>query len=236
MKVLAIIPARGGSKGIPKKNIRLLNGKPLIFYTIDSAISSKYIDTIVVNSDSEEILNLVSQNKKIDILKRPNYLATDDSPTFDSILYTLDYYRSKQKYFDSVLILQTTFPFRDFLLIDLAIEKFYNTKADSLISVIEVPHHFNPHWVFEEDENNNLFISTKETKLISRRQELPKSFIRDGAIYITKVDVIYKKLSLYGEKVSYILNNSEYYVNIDTENDWLIAEKIIREKGIWIKS
>ena len=129
-------------------------------------------------------------------------------------------------FFDAVCLLQPTNPFREQGFIDKAIEKFITSKTDCLISVLPIPHEFNPHWAFEENEIGLLKIATGEKNIITRRQELPKAFYRDGAIYITKTEVI-KNGSLYGESIAYIENNPQFYVNIDTIEDWEKAEKLL---------
>jgi CMP-N,N'-diacetyllegionaminic acid synthase len=126
-------------------------------------------------------------------------------------------------------LLQPTNPFRENGFIDQAIEKFTASKADSLVSVLSIPHEFNPHWAFEENENGLLQIATGEERIIPRRQDLPKAYFRDGSIYITKTSVI-KKDSLYGNSIAYIHSNPEWHVNIDTMEDWEKAETLLKNK------
>jgi len=116
-------------------------------------------------------------------------------------------------------LLQPTSPFRPKGFIDLAIQKFINEEVDALVSVLPVPHEFNPHWVFEPNEKGLLQIATGDKEIIKRRQDLPQAFFRDGLIYITKTSVI-KEGSFYGTKLSYLENHPDFYVNIDTLEDW----------------
>ena len=191
MRILAIIPARGGSKGVPKKNSKLLGGKPLIAYTIQAAQNSKLITDIIVSTDSDEIIKIV-QDYGLEVpFKRPANLATDESPTILTIIHALEYFKSRGIQYDAVCLLQVTNPFRTNEFIDKSIEKFKNSNTDSLVSVLKVPHEFNPHWVFEKKEDGNLKISTGESKIISRRQDLPTAYFRDGSIYITKTEVFF---------------------------------------------
>ena len=125
-------------------------------------------------------------------------------------------------------MLQITAPFRTVAFLDKAIEQFVENGTDSLISVLEVPSEYNPHWVFQADENDRLRISTGEKNIISRRQDLPKAYHRDGSIYITKTKVLQEKLSLYGESISYIESLKEFYVNIDTQLDWDKADELAK--------
>ena len=145
--------------------------------------------------------------------------------------HALSFFAKENIHFDAVCILQPTTPFRREGLIDDAIKKFESGNYDSLISVREVPHEFNPHWIFEE-EDGKLKIATGEKQIISRRQELPKAYHRDGAIYLTKTEVILKQNSLYGDKIGYIENSASDYVNLDTQADWEKAEEILKSRSL----
>ena len=223
MRVLAIIPARGGSKGVPKKNIKLLGGKPLIEYTINDAKSSSFLTQIVVSTDDNEIANAAEIAGCKPPFIRPSELALDNSTSITVIQHAVDFFEKQNVFFDAICLLQPTSPFREKGFIDNAISKFIASKADSLVSVLPVPHEFNPHWTFEIGKNNLLKIATGETEIIPRRQELPNAYHRDGSIYISKVSVI-KKGTFFGESISYIESNPDFYVNIDTIEDWKKAE------------
>jgi CMP-N,N'-diacetyllegionaminic acid synthase len=227
LKILGLIPARGGSKGIPGKNIKQLNGLPLLQYTFQSALESQLLSKTILSSDDDEIIAVA---KKIGLeipFVCPSELALDNSPTLPTVLHAIDFLEAKGEYFDAVCLLQTTTPFRSKGFVDRAIQIFINSGADALISVLEVPHQYNPHWVFEKNEKELLRISTGEKQIIPRRQELPPAFIRDGAIYITKVKVLKKQRSLYGESLAYIKSDPAFHVNLDTLKDWEEAEKIV---------
>jgi len=227
MKILCIIPARGGSKGVPRKNIKLLGGKPLIQYTIESAQKSRNLNKIMVSTNDEEIA-AISEKLGMNVPElRPNRLASDTSPTIDTVLYTLQYYERNGELFDAVCLLQPTSPFRDEGSIDTAIEIFKNTDADSLVSVSKVPHEYNPHWVFEPDpEGKFLQIATGEAEIITRRQALPNAYYRNGSIYLVKTSVVLEQHSLYGKNISFIEMDARYLVNIDTMEDWGRAEHL----------
>jgi CMP-N,N'-diacetyllegionaminic acid synthase len=226
MRILGLIPARGGSKGVPKKNIKLLGKKPLIEYTINDAKNSKLITEIVVSTDNQEIAIEAEIAGCKPPFIRPAEFAQDTSTSLEVVQHAIDFFESQNVFFDAVCLLQPTNPFREQGFIDKAIEKFITSKTDCLISVLPIPHEFNPHWAFEENEIGLLKIATGEKNIITRRQELPKAFYRDGAIYITKTEVI-KNGSLYGESIAYIENNPQFYVNIDTIEDWEKAEKLL---------
>ena len=228
MKVLGIIPARGGSKGIPNKNRKLLGDKPLLQYTIEAALDSKKLDRVIFSSE-DETLRSMAKDLGVEVpFVRPEALATDVAGSLEVVQHALGFFEERGEHFDAVCLLQVTHPFRTAKDIDKAIEKFNQLQTDSLISVIEVPHTFNPHWVFEVNENNLLKIATGETSIIKRRQELPKAFIRDGAIYVTKTNVLMKGNSFYGNSISYLELDAKKYVNIDTEEDWEKAANILK--------
>jgi CMP-N-acetylneuraminic acid synthetase len=228
MRILGLIPARGGSKGVIRKNLKNLNGVPLIAYTIKRAMESSQLTKVVVSTEDEEIATISKELGAIVPFLRPKELAQDQSPTIDTIIHALEYFRDKGEDFDAVCLLQPTVPFRGKGAIENAISQFKTTKADSLISVQEIPHQFNPNWAFvAENDSEFLTLANGEKEIISRRQELPKAFYRDGSIYITKSDVLLEKKSLYGEKISYLENIGEPLINIDTIKDWALAEQFI---------
>lgn len=227
MRILGLIPARGGSKGVPRKNIKKLNGKPLLQYTSEVALQSKYLSKVVLTTDTEEIME-VGRLLKLEVpFMRPSNLAADASPTLPVILHALEYYEARGDVFDAVCLLQVTSPFRTVNLLNEAIEKFIIKQTDSLVSVLEVPHEYNPHWSFEVNPSGNLNISTGESEIIPRRQELPKAYHRDGSIYITKTAVLKEKKSLFGNSIAYVESPKELYVNIDTMDDWKKAEEMV---------
>ncbi len=233
MKILGIIPARGGSKGVPFKNIKDLNGKPLLQYTAEVALKSKKLSRVILSSDNKKIID-VAKSIGLDVpFVRPVNLSQDKSPTLPVILHALNFLDEiHSEEYDAVCLLQVTTPFRTVSFLDTAIEKFINSGSDSLISTQKVPHEYNPHWVFMKDPDENLKISTGDPEIISRRQELPEAYHRDGSIYITKVEVLQKQESLYGNTICNIESDPDTYVNIDTEKDWVKAEQIAKNLNI----
>ena len=223
-KILAIIPARGGSKGLKNKNIKNLNGKPLISYTINASIKSKYITKTVVSSDKKKILN-IAKRYKADILKRPKKYAVDKSSSEVVVRHTLKELKKQKLIFDYIILLQPTSPLRDQNDIDKAFKLFFKTKATSLISVKNI-----------DNKILKAFIETKDgyIKGISNnkypfmpRQNLPKTYISNGAIYIIKVKKFLKSNSFFTNKtVSYIMNYMKS-LDIDTQEDFDNIEKLI---------
>ena len=231
MKVLGLTPARGGSKGIPGKNIKLINAKPLIAHTIEQALVSNVLDTYLVSTDDEKIAGIARQYGAEVPFMRPANLATDKAPTLGVMQHALDYYRQRGKKFDAVCLLQATSPMRTAQDIIQSVEQYSAAKCDSLISVIPVPHEYNPHWTFVQDnDKNTLRIATGENEIITRRQDLPKAFIRNGAIYITAVDTLLKQNSIYGNRIAYYVMSADRHVNLDTLADWRKAEEIFLDE------
>jgi CMP-N,N'-diacetyllegionaminic acid synthase len=228
MRILGIIPARGGSKGVPGKNIKLLNGKPLLQYTADIALESQYLTDVILSSDDKQIIT-VAESLGVQVpFMRPSALAVDQTPTIDVIVHALQWFENQAVFFDAVCLLQVTSPFRTVEFLDEAITKFMDSGCDSLVSVQKVPHEYNPHWTFEVNPEGNLKIATGEEKIISRRQELPDTYHRDGSVYITKTEVLLQQHSLYGKSTSFIESSPEFYVNIDTLADWEKAEQLMK--------
>lgn len=232
MQILGLIPARGGSKGIPGKNIKILAGKPLLAYTAEVALGSQLLDKVVLSTDDPEIMAVGTKLGLEVPFVRPQHLAQDTTPTLPVVLHALEYYESIGENFDAVCLLQVTTPFRTINFINEAVQKFINEDADSLVSVKEVPHQYNPHWTFKVDHSGFLQIATGDREIISRRQELPQVFHRDGSIYLTKTAVLKSQQSLFGKTISYIVSPESSFVNIDTSEDWLKAETMA---GQWNK-
>ncbi|KIA85249.1 cytidylyltransferase domain-containing protein [Flavobacterium sp. AED] len=228
MRILGFIPARGGSKGVPGKNIKLLNGKPLLQYTAEIALESQYLTDVILSSEDTQIIS-VAKSLGIQVpFIRPLALSEDKTPTIDVIIHALRWFENQNIIFDAVCLLQVTSPFRTVKFLDRAIEKFIISGCDSLVSVQKVPHEYNPHWTFEVNLEGNLKIATGEDQIISRRQELPIAYHRDGNIYIIKTEVLLQQHSLFGKSISFIESSPELYVNIDTIADWEKAEQIIK--------
>jgi len=228
MKVLGLIPARGGSKGIPDKNRKELGGKPLLQYTVEAALDSKLLDRVIFSSEDKSLIDL-ARSLRVEVpFVRPTHLSEDTSGSIEVVQHAINALAQNGDNYDAVCLLQVTTPFRTAADIDTAIEKFIAEGNDSLISVQKVPHEYNPHWVFTISEKGNLQIVTGESEIIKRRQELPDAFIRDGAIYITLSSVLLKENSFFGNSISHLELDLNKHVNIDTESDWLRAEKILR--------
>jgi N-acylneuraminate cytidylyltransferase len=228
MRILGIIPARGGSKGVPGKNSRPLAGKPLIGYSIAAAQDAR-LDAVIVSTDSPEIASIAEKHGLKPPFLRPAALARDDSTSLSVVQHALDFCEASGEVFDAVCLLQPTTPFREKGFVDRAISRFETSGADALVSVLPVPHAFNPHWVFEPD-GGWLRIATGDKHIIPRRQELPPAYYRDGSIYLTKTEVV-RAGSFFGARTAFIESDPRWHVNIDSAEDWERAETLARNLG-----
>lgn len=234
-EILALIPARGGSKGIPGKNLISLCGKPLIQYTIDAAKKSKIITRTILSSDDDEIINYC---KKQDIevpFKRPEEYAEDTSSMIDVIYHAVRFLELKENYLpDYILLLQPTSPLRTENHIDEALTKLINSGADSIVSVVDVPHNFNPYSIMSlKDDYLIPHLEFDEKK--NSRQLKPKYFARNGAaIYAFTYDCLMNKNSIYGDKILPYFMKKEESIDIDEKIDLLFSETIIRNKDKYL--
>ena len=229
MKVLGLILARSGSKGIPNKNLKVLGRIPLMEYTIESALASEKLQDLVLSTNSQIYADFAVSKGVLVPFLRPAELALDTTPSIEVLVHALEQMTALARQYDAVCLLQPTHPFREKGSIDKAIDQFIQSGADSLISVLPVPHEWNPHWIFEPNNEGYLKLATDEEEIIRRRQDLPPAFFRDGSIYITKTEVILQSRSLYGKKIAYVQNDPRYYVNIDTQQDWEKAEQKLNQ-------
>jgi len=226
MKILALIPARGGSKGVPRKNIKLLHKKPLIEYSIRTGLSCDLFDSVVVSTEDEEIAGISRAAGAEVPFMRPAELSEDKSPTIDLVIHALHFFIGKNIHFDAVCLLQPTVPYRALSDLNAAIKRFIDSDADTLFTVREVPHKYNPHWVFEEDNTTGFLKTVISDQLrIKRRQDLPKAYHRDGSVYLIKSNIILNQKNLYGPKIIHYEMSQSPDINIDTLSDWNEAEQ-----------
>lgn len=225
-RVLAIIPARGGSKGLPGKNIRPLAGKPLIAWTIEAAKSSEYIDKIIVSSDSQEICQIAEQHGAEVPFIRPAELATDHAKGTDVILHAVDWLEQNDEYFDLILVLQPTSPLRTTSDIDGALAHYAETGAKSVVSVCKTDHH--PWWSNTLPANGEMidFIPAKAQK---NRQELPEYYRLNGAIYLSERSYLNSPSASSGIGTFAYIMDTDQSIDIDSLLDLKLAELLILE-------
>lgn len=228
MDIIGIIPARGGSKGVPKKNIKLLNGIPLIAYTIKAALNCKILKDVVVTTDDEEIRKISIEYGAQAPFLRPKELATDTALAIPTIKHALlEMEKIKKKKYDFIVMLQPTTPLRTSEDIENALRMLIDKKADGIISVVEVGN-WHP-MKMKKIEGEKLVDYEKPPMENPPRQILPKVYMVNGAIYATKRDVFVEKETFKGDFCLGYIMPPERSVNIDTEADFVLAEYYLKK-------
>jgi len=224
MKVLGLIPARGGSKGVPKKNIRIVDGQPLIGYSIEIAKKSKLISDVIDSTDSDEIIEVVKKYE-CDFYKRSDVNAQDETPIEPVVFELLENLQTK---YDILVLLQPTAPIREISDIDNVIQMFIeDNDLDTVVSVVELEDiHPARMYTINDDLEMTPLNPSLERK---RRQDLDPVYLRNGAIYATRISTFLKTKKLINDsKKAYVMPESKW-ANVDTERDLLITELLIKE-------
>ena len=222
--MLAIIPARGGSKGVLKKNIQTLGGKPLIYWTIEAAMKAESISRVILSTDDKEIAELCKPTGIEIPFMRPIELAQDSSLAIDSYLYTVERLYNEFEYKkDEFAVLLPTVPFRTSKDIDKAIKIFYKNDSDSVISCNKLPRPID--WIFSVNKNGTII--RKSNKKLMNRQDSEITFTPNGGIYVFKYSLLKEKYSYYSDKTYAYVMPEERSLDIDTEYDFKIAEFLI---------
>ena len=231
MRPLIIIPARGGSKGIPHKNIKELGGKPLICYAIDAARKFTTDDNICVSTDDDAIIKVVEDYGLHVPFKRPEYLATDHAGTNGVLLHALNFYEEKGNVYDVVILLQATSPFRRTEDVAEA-AKLYDESIDMVTSVM--PAKCNPYYDGFEDDENGLLVISKGNGTIERRQDAPRVWQQNGAVYVINPAQL-KARGLAGmTKIRKYVMDELHSLDLDNMLDWKIAEIMLKDKLVEI--
>ena len=226
-RILALIPARGGSKGIPKKNTKDFNGRPLIAYTIAAARSSGYVDSVVVTTDSEDIAKVAMKYGAEIPFMRPKELAQDTSKTIEAVIHAREALEDAGRRYDAIVLLQPTSPLRRSVEIDAAIETFYSHGCLGLASVSAVSE--NPILTRRIDRSGVMHPILPIASTV-RRQDMPTFWHVDGAIYINLTDDLSEETSLNDNPIAYIMPRLRAS-DIDSIEDFLRAEEILSELG-----
>jgi len=222
VNTFALIPARGGSKGIPRKNIKLIAGKPLIVWTIEAALRSSLLSAVVVSTDDPEIADVARQAGAQVPFLRPAELAQDQTPGLDPVLHALD----RLPQYDSVLLLQPTSPLRTAEDIDGCLNFAALKNTPSAVSVAEAVVH--PYWIYglNADQTMTRFVDTAP---LARRQDLPAAYALNGAMYFAEANWLRRSGSLVtAETLAYVMS-MEHSVDLDTPLDWKFAELLLKE-------
>jgi len=223
LRILSVIPARGGSKGVPRKNIKPIGDKPLIAWAIEAALRSQLLDAVVVSTDDEEIAAVARSWGALVPFMRPPELAKDDTPGIDPVLHTLE----RLPDFDGVILLQPTSPLRTTEDIDACIELAENLRAPSAVSVTKSEKH--PFWMYRvgADQRLDPFV---DAPVVSQRQDLPRVYALNGALYYARTDWLRRHRSFVSaETVAYVMP-PERSIDLDTQLDWKFAELLLREQ------
>jgi CMP-N-acetylneuraminic acid synthetase len=232
MKILGIIPARGGSKGVPGKNILQVDGKPLLAYAIACGEASEKISQVVVSTDSPEIAQ-VAKDYGAQVMLRPQELAADASDVADAVRFTLEGFQKKGEQFDRIVLLQPTAPLRTGKNIDEAINLMEHSGNDAVISVVKVEDN-HPARMYDVNDGNMTALHPEWEK--RRRQDLPEYYLRNGCIYAIKTDVFLTEKTLMPTLKSAYIMNEKWWVNVDTPTDIYLLERLMplwkKENGL----
>ena len=223
MNTLVVIPARSGSKGLPDKNIKLLNGKPLIHYSIEVAQQIFNNEDICISTDSDKYIKIAEQTGLKVPFVRPETLSTDNATTQDVLLHCLDFYEQKGVFYDYILLLQPTSPFREKKHLE-DILMANKEDCDMIVSVKETES--NPYYVLFEENKSGLLEKSKKGNF-TRRQDCPKVYEYNGSMYLIKVSSIKEKLFSSFTKIKKYEMHSKYSIDIDSEIDFKLAEVLI---------
>ncbi len=232
MRVLGVVPARGGSKGIPRKNVRLLGGKPLLQYTAEAATHATRLERTLLSTDDGEIAELGERLGLWVPFLRPLELAQDDTPTLHVLLHLVEWLHRNDAEYDAYCLLQPTTPFRTAQEIDAAVELLAQSDADAVVSVIPVPKHFHPAWQMKIADDGALVLWNKDSlsHIVTRRQDLLQTYIRSGALYVMRHETLAEKQSLYGERCLSFIMPADTMFNLDTLDDWAQAERFLQTR------
>jgi CMP-N-acetylneuraminic acid synthetase len=227
MRVLGLVPARGGSRGVPRKNLRPLAGKPLLQWTAESALAARQLARVVLSTEDPEIA-AAGRSCGLEVpFARPAELAADDTPTLLVVRHALLALEAGGDRFDAVCLLQPTSPLRRAEDIDACVDLLVASGADAVVSVRPIPTEHHPRWAYLVDGDGFLRLASGEAEPPARRQELEPAYHRDGMVYVTRRDVVLRG-SLYGARVApYRVAAARPALNIDTAADWERAEALI---------
>lgn len=231
LRILGLIPARGGSKGIPNKNLRSLGGKPILQLAHEAALNSRAVDRVVLSTDSEDIAAL-ARSVGIDVpFLRPPELAQDDTPMIAVLKHLIDQLAESGEVPDAIMLLQPTAPLRKADTLKTAAELLQPEEVDSVVSVTAIPQHYAPHYAMKVTPEGVLTHYLPDSASIKRRQDVPKAYSRDGTVYLFRTRTLDKFGDIYGDHCVPLVIPAEGSINLDTMEDWENAEKWFLKHG-----
>jgi len=233
MKNIALIPARGGSKRLPGKNIKKLNNKPLIAYSIETCLKSKSIDRVIVSTDDKDIATIAQQYGAEVPFMRPDYLAGDKVGDRDVMLHLISWLKENEDYeFDNLAYIRPTTPFKTADMIEEALERLKDKNCSSVRSVTRSEGVFHPYWMYKQKDGVlSTFVDDLKVEDFYQSQLLPECFRLNGVVDTTRVDTVRTHPNIYGDFIGYIEVDEKKAIDIDTEFEFLLCEFMI-EKGL----
>lgn len=225
MAIVALVPARAGSKGIPGKNIKPLCGKPLIAYTAEIIATAQVFDRALLSTNSEDIASVGRAFGLEAPFMRPEGLARDDTPMLAVIEHALDWLEKNGTAAKIMVLLQPTQPLRDAADVVRAVEILQASDCDSVVSVVALPAHMSPDYVMRIDKEGRLVNFLAEGATVMRRQDARPAYVRDGTVYAFRADTVRKYRSLYGSVCLPLVVDAQHSINIDSHDDWQEAER-----------
>lgn len=226
--ILGLIPARGESKELPRKNVQLLSGKPLIGWTIEQALASKYLDKVIVSTDDTEIAQISKKYGAEVPFLRPNKLAKNKAKMIDVIIHAINWLESNGARFDLMMLLQPTSPLRTTKDIDNSVRLLFKKNANAIVSVSQVDHH--PYWSNILPSSGRMINFIKPEIMNINRQDLPEFFRLNGAIFLSYCNHLKKQKTFFGKKTYSYIMSKEKSVDIDSKFDFKLAEFILKNK------
>jgi CMP-N,N'-diacetyllegionaminic acid synthase len=229
MALIGLIPARGGSKGIARKNIALCAGRPLIAWTCEAAMASRELAATLLSTDSAEIASIAREWGVDAPFMRPEELALDTTPSLDVMVHALDWLESRGRHVTALVLLQPTSPLRTAAHIDGALQDFVRSGADTLVSVVEVPHRFHPDVVLAENDG---WLSPRHgaSHKVARRQDMAPLFARNGPAILVTTPAVLRSGRLYGERVRAYRMEAIDSIDIDTTADLYMASALLEAR------
>lgn len=228
-KILCIIPARGGSKRLPGKNIKLLNGIPLIGYAIAAAKGSQHVDRVIVSTDNESIAKMAREQGAEVPFMRPIELASDTTPTLPVLQHVVKHFEDVGEKFDLIVLIQPTVPGVESGDVDAAIDKLVSAGANSCVSLCDIIDH--PEWMYRLGAEERITPYVENAPVQSQNME--QLYRLNGAIYVTSRDVLMEKGKIYNnDNCTYILMPRERSTDIDTQLDFVIAEQLMKNRNL----